>query len=254
MFTNPRPDKAGITPYYQDEKYISHKDKANNLINFLYKAVRIHTTNQKIRWINEFAKNKYHRLLDYGCGTGYFLNKAEKKGWEGIGVEPNAEAAELARKKRGLYVLEDISQLNSEKKFDSITMFHVLEHVHDLESTLHLLLAKLKKRGTLFIAVPNYESYDSKLYGENWAPLDVPRHLYHFTKHTMEFLAKQYNLKIRDIKPMLFDSYYASILSNNHIDNKENIIRPIINGYKSNKYGKNDINNYSSLLFVLKKI
>jgi len=253
LFTNPRPDKAGISRYYQDEKYISHKDKGNSPINILYKAVRIHTTNQKIKWINEFSKGK-HRLLDFGCGTGYFLDKAKKKGWEGIGVEPNAEAAELARKKRNLYVVEDISELAQEKKFDSITLFHVLEHVHDLEDTLHLLLSKLKKRGTLFVAVPNYNSYDSQLYGENWAPLDVPRHLYHFTAQTMEFLAKQYELKIRDIKPLLFDSYYASILSNNYIPNKKNIIKPFINGYKSNLSGKNNINNYSSLLFVMKKI
>ena len=217
LFTNPRPDKAGITQYYQDENYISHKDKTTNLINLIYKAVRIYTTNQKIKWIDEFAKNKHHRLLDYGCGTGYFLKKTKKKGWEGIGLEPNPEAAELGRKKHGLYVLEDVSQLADEKKFDSITLFHVLEHVHDLEGTLHLLLSKLKKRGTLFVAVPNYDSYDSKLYVENWAPLDISRHLYHFTKPTMEFLAKHYNLKIRDIKPMLFDSYYASILSNTYI-------------------------------------
>ena len=91
------------------------------------------------------------------------------------------------------------------------------------------------------------------LYKENWASLDVPRHLYHFTKETMEKLAKEHQLKIKAIKPMKFDSYYVSILSEGYIGHKNKLISAITNGYKSNVLAEKE-NNYSSLLFVLKKV
>src|SRR5690606_12835108 len=251
LFTNPRPDQQHIAQYYNSENYISHQDAASNLTNLIYKLVRKFTLRQKVAWINEFSKTK-GRLLDFGCGTGYFLKAAEKDGWKAVGFEPNSIASAIAKNKHKLNVYEDPTSLENEKKFDAITLFHVLEHVHDLEGTLRMLLSKLKQRGNLYIAVPNYDSYDSGLYKEDWASLDVPRHLYHFTKATMERLAKEYNLKVRALKPMQFDSYYVSILSEGYINNKNKIINSLKNGYKSNKIAKKE-NNYSSLLFVLKK-
>lgn len=251
LFTNPRPDKAHISQYYASKNYISHQNSASNLTNFLYKIVRKITLKQKVAWINEFAKNK-GRLLDFGCGTGHFLEAAQKDGWTITGFEPNPTALSISKNKLPMKVYGELSDLETEKKFDAITLFHVLEHVHDLEPTMKLLYEKLKQRGNLYIAVPNFNSYDSILYKENWASLDVPRHLYHFTADTMEQLAKQYQLKIKTIKPMLFDSYYVSILSEGYINNKNKIIRGIKNGYKSNKIAEEE-KNHSSLLFVLKK-
>src|SRR5690606_11561895 len=154
--------------------------------------------------------------------------------------------------KHKLKVLQNLLDLEKEKKFDAISLFHVLEHVHDLNYILELLITKLKKRGALFIAVPNVNSLDSQLYKEEWASLDVPRHLYHFSPQTMEILAKNYNLKIKKIIPMLFDSYYASLLSEKYKNSGNKIINAIRSGYQSNKSGKKK-NNYSSLLFVLSK-
>lgn len=252
LFTNPRPDKAHIQQYYQSENYISHQDAASNLTNLIYKIVRKFTLRQKVNWIN-LHTNQTGKLLDFGCGTGYFLKSAEKKGWQVVGVEPNPTAASISKTKHNLKVYDTMEELDQEKKFDAITLFHVLEHVHELKQTLELLLQKLKKRGTLFIAVPNYNSYDSKHYKENWAALDIPRHLYHFTHQTMEILAKEFNLKIKATEPMLFDSYYVSLLSQGYIDSKNNITNAVKIGYKSNKIAKKD-NNYSSIMFVLKKI
>lgn len=251
LFTNPRPDQQHIGQYYHSKNYISHQDASSNITNFIYKLVRKYTLRQKVGWINEFAKTK-SRLLDFGCGTGYFLKAAEKDGWKVIGFEPNSTASSIAINKNNLNVYEEITDLENEKKFDVITLFHVLEHVHDLEGTLQFLLRKLKHRGSLYIAVPNYDSYDAAVYKEKWAALDVPRHLYHFTAATMDNLAKQYHLKIKAIRPMSFDSYYVSILSEGYTDNKNKIINAIKNGYKSNQIAKKE-NNYSSLLFVLRK-
>jgi 2-polyprenyl-3-methyl-5-hydroxy-6-metoxy-1,4-benzoquinol methylase len=252
LFTNPRPDRQHIGQYYESDNYISHQDAASNLTNLIYKMVRKITLKQKVRWINKASKTK-GRLLDFGCGTGYFLQAAQKDGWHVVGFEPNAKALSVARDKHNLKIYQEFTELEGEKKFDAITLFHVLEHVHDLDQTMKILHQKLKQRGNLFIAVPNFNSYDSKLYKENWASLDVPRHLYHFTTGTMERLAKEHNFKIKTIKPMLFDSYYVSILSEGYIHNKNKIIDSIKNGYKSNSLAKKD-NNYSSLLFILKKI
>lgn len=251
LFTNPRPDQAHIQQYYESQNYISHKDKANNLTNILYKTVRIITIKQKIAWLNQFAKPK-GRLLDFGCGTGYFLKAAEKDGWEVVGYEPNPDAAAIAIRQHHLTILHEYEALELSKKFDAICLFHVLEHIHDLDGTMQLLLGKLKKRGTLFVAVPNINAYDAQLYKENWAALDVPRHLYHFTSETMEKFASVNKLKIRTIKPMVFDSFYVSMLSESYINSKNKIINSLKNGFQSNKLAKKE-NNYSSLLFVLRK-
>jgi len=252
LFTNPRPDKDHIGDYYKSEDYISHTDKSTNWINLIYKQVRKFTLQQKVNWINKHTPQK-GRLLDYGCGTGHFLNHAKNKGWDSIGYEPSPEAASIARKKFNLILYDKVDELNKEKKFDAITLFHVLEHVHDLRGTLELLLKRLKKRGTLFLAVPNFDSYDSKLFKENWAALDVPRHLYHFTQETMQYLAEEFDLRITAKEAMPFDSYYVSILSNNIKYKKKNLIKSIITGYKSNYKAKNNNKNYSSILFILKK-
>jgi len=252
IFTNPRPDQKNIGKYYESEDYISHSDKGNNIINILYKIVRTYTLGEKVSWINKYGKNK-GRLLDYGCGTGHFLQRANKNGWQAIGVEPNKQAAEIASKNKDLKIYGSIDQLNQENKFDAISLFHVLEHVHDLTSTMNMLLDKLKRRGTLLLAVPNNNSLDAKHYKEKWAALDVPRHLYHFNQDTMSRFADEFDLRIVDAVPMKFDSYYVSILSDKMIQNGNNIIKSLINGYKSNKYAKNNNNNYSSLVYILRK-
>ena len=253
LFTNPRPTKENTEKYYSSENYISHKDKTTNLTNLLYKIVRKFTLKKKVKWLNENT-NSRGRLLDFGCGTGKFLRSAEKDGWKAVGLEPNKEAASMAIQRHGSKVFSTLSELEGEKKFDAITLFHVLEHVHNLKSTLDFLLSKLKKRGSLFIAVPNFHSYDAEFYKENWAALDVPRNLYHFTPQTMEVLAKEFGLNIKSTKPLIFDSYYVSILSESYINNKKKLINPILIGNKSNRIARKTNNNYSSLLYILKKL
>ncbi|MDN3669096.1 class I SAM-dependent methyltransferase [Echinicola jeungdonensis] len=252
LFTNPRPDQSHIDQYYESNNYISHTNKSTNLVNIIYKLVRKFTLQQKVNWINKYCTNR-ERLLDFGCGTGHFLAEAQKKGWFTVGYEPNPQAAQIAETQHQLHLLKNPKNIGEEKKFDAITLFHVLEHVHDLRGTMDLLLSRLKKRGTLFLAVPNFDSLDSQLYKEKWASLDVPRHLYHFTQETMTQLANEYDLRIVAKEPMLFDSYYVSILSEEIKKNRKNFIKSFITGYKSNQYAKMNNNNFSSILFILKK-
>ncbi|AFL83650.1 methyltransferase family protein [Belliella baltica DSM 15883] len=255
IFTNPRPDKLSIGKYYQFEDYISHQDKSNNITNRLYKQVRKITLNSKIKLLKKYTLSNSN-ILDYGCGTGYFLQKAQENGYKIDGIEPNNKAREIAGS-LGLKISKQIDEIEDSKKFDTITLFHVLEHIHGLRKTLQSLLKKLKKEGTLIIAVPNIDSWDAKHYKENWAALDVPRHLYHFNQKSMSFLAEEMKLSIVDKKPMPFDSYYVSILSEQHIHPNESTLKTYLkavkNGFISNKWAKSNENNYSSILYILKK-
>lgn len=251
LFTNPRPNSENISKYYQSEEYISHSNKANNLINFIYKITRHFTISQKLRLINTVSKKK--SLLDFGCGTGEFINKCKKKGWNINGVEPDTFAREKAKSLTNSDILSNIDDLKQIKQISLITLWHVLEHIPELNHTLAKLKSKLTKNGKILIAVPNYESYDAKHYKEYWAAYDVPRHLYHFSVKTMTLLLKNHGLKIYKIIPMKLDSFYVSLLSEKYKNGKSNYLTSIINGYTSNIHAAKNKNNYSSLIYIAGK-
>lgn len=248
VFTNPRPGETHLSKYYQSDQYISHTDKANSLINILYKIIRRYTLAQKIRLIKR-VNSKIGSILDYGCGTGDFIHSANKAGWQAFGYEPDNSAREIARSKNNNLILDSINNLPND--IDVITAWHVVEHISDLKNSLKGLKKKLKSGGHLIVAVPNHKSYDAKVYKEYWAAYDVPRHLYHFDHTSMEFLAKKLKLRITEILPMKFDSYYVSMLSEKYKP-KGNIFRAIQIGFLSNKKAKRT-RDYSSLIYILKK-
>lgn len=255
IFTNPRPDDKHIGKYYQSEDYISHQNKSTNIVNILYKWVRNLTIKSKVSWLNLYTEKK-GSLLDIGCGTGYFLSAARQNGWKTYGIEPNKTARKIASAKK-LKISENIGDFKKNKKFDAISLYHVLEHVHNLRKTGKKIVDLLQDNGTIFIAVPNNNSYDAKIYGTHWAAFDVPRHLYHFNQETIQSFAEEFDLKIIGIQPMKYDSYYVSLLSENYLNQKSNrfikMIRAFINGYKSNTWAKKNNDNFSSLLYILKK-
>jgi len=252
QFTNPRPDEGNIGKYYNSEEYISHSDKANSPINFIYKIARKYALSSKRKLINSVANHKKGRLLDYGCGTGYFLENMKSNGWKVYGIEPNEKARSIATEKAK--VKENIEQLNlKNKKFDVITLWHVLEHIHDLNDIIKQLKSILKEKGKLVIAVPNIDSYEQSFYEEHWAAYDVPRHLYHFSQDTMNTLMLKHGLKVKKVYPMKLDAYYISLLSNKYKFQKNKFINSILTGYKSNSYANKNQNNYSSLIYIIKK-
>src|SRR5688572_15174261 len=104
-------------------------------------------------------------------------------------------------------------------------MWHVLEHVHQLHEYLNRLKELLRAQGTLLIAVPNYTSYDAAAYGKTWAAYDVPRHLYHFSPESMRGLFQKHGLQLKAIKPMWFDSFYVSMLSEKYKTGKESVLK-----------------------------
>lgn len=257
LFTNPRPDLNSIGAYYQSEEYISHHDDSKGLMNRIYTSVRNYTIKKKIELIGTLAPRQ-GKLLDMGCGTGSFLQAVKQAGWETYGTEPDPEARKVASLRADLNVFETINAKELEgKKFDIITLWHVLEHVHLLNETMDWLSEHLNDNGKIIIAVPNPQSADAINYGRFWAAYDVPRHLYHFTKASMTLLAQKHQLKVDNIHPMWFDSFYVSMLSTKYKDKKINLFDSVKTGLTSNLKGHSssyESLNTSSLIYVISKI
>ncbi len=247
-FTNPRPVPESLPKYYQSENYISHTNKGNNLVNLAYKIARHFTIKNKIKFIRTF--HDHGNILDYGCGTGIFIESAKRKGWNVLGIEPNEAARSHTSPKMQPFVYSDIRDIKLKKYFHIITLWHVLEHISDLQDAIKKLKKLLHQDGKIIIAVPNTASWDAQYYKEYWAGYDVPRHMYHFTPTSMNNLLAQYKLKIDATYPMTLDAYYVSLLSEKYKYGKNNYIEAIKNGYKSNKWAKKNNNNFSSIIFV----
>lgn len=251
LLTSPRPGKDEIGSYYQSEDYISHTNQANNLINWIYKIARNYTLRKKFKLIKRLASKK--SILDYGCGTGHLLNFIQQnKAWKTMGIEPDEMARTLAISDHDLNVVGSIEDL-PDKKFSVITLWHVLEHVHDLNETIQSLKTHLSKKGRLVIAVPNHESFDQQIYKQHWAAYDVPRHLYHFNQLTIKELMKYNKFTLEETLPMKLDAYYVSMLSEKHKTGKINYLKSVINGWKSNTWARNNNKNYSSLIYIFKQ-
>lgn len=250
LFTNPFPTKENIGNYYKSEHYISHTNKSNSLINFLYKQVRNLTLGKKIGLIKGL---KAKSILDVGCGTGHFLEKAYKKNFKIKGIETDKTARENISTDIKQFILPSINDLPQNENYDVITMWHVLEHLHNLQGSFSHLNKVLKKKGYFIIAVPNPASIDAKHYKEYWAAWDVPRHLYHFKPEQIKYLFKQHNLLLIKQLPMKFDSFYVSMLSEKYKGKGflNQIIFGMIYGFLSNfKASKNQ---YSSLIYIGQK-
>lgn len=250
-FTNPIPPEDKLGDYYQSEDYISHSNTKKGLIANLYHLVRSYTLKGKLKYISRFKSQG--SLLDYGCGTGMFLSTAKQNGWKVIGLEPDSGAASIATSQIGKVFqnIRDLSAVLPNLKVDVITLWHVLEHVNDLNETLLYLKSILNSDGTLIIAVPNHSSYDAIYYKEFWAAYDVPRHLYHFDKQSMIKILSKFDFELVETKGMKFDSYYVSLLSEKYKHGRTRYIPAFLIGLLSNlKALKN--NNYSSIIYTFR--
>jgi len=249
LATMPQPEAESLSGYYNHTSYISHNDQNKGLIPFLYYLVKKYATRRKTSLIKRMLKGT-GSLLDIGTGTGEFLVSAVNKGWAAKGIEPNKGARDMALKK-GLIVVEKISDVE-DQKFDVITLWHVLEHLPQLEKTLIKIERMLKPGGILIIAVPNYRSFDAKYYTKYWAAYDAPRHLWHFSRDSMKTLFSE---KIKSIKthPMIFDSFYVSLLSEKNKKGKPSFLNSFWIGLRSNISAWRT-KEYSSLIYCFKKV
>ena len=235
VFTLDPPGQDEIGQYYQSDNYISHTNSSKGIQNKLYQLVRGFALKQKVRLIKKTSKKNQGIILDYGCGTGNFLCEIKKSGWAILGIEPDASARKTASELSGekINTPDHLKNSNSEH-FDVITLWHVLEHVHQLDDLLSTFKRILKKGAYIIIAVPNLDAWDASYYKEYWAAYDVPRHLYHFNPKSMDRLLSQYGFKHISTNPMWFDAFYVSLLSEKYKNGKTNYLSSILIGMLSN--------------------
>src|SRR5437868_4716074 len=148
VFTDPRPDDSSLAKYYLSDKYISHTGGTKSLIDKVYLRVRKITLSWKRNLVKKYSTE--NKILDVGCGTGEFLSEMKTEGWDIAGVEPSASARESAEKKTDIKIFKSLDNV-SENNFSAITLWHVLEHLHDPNQALQRLYKLIKENGTIFI-------------------------------------------------------------------------------------------------------
>tara|TARA_B110000003_G_scaffold2694_1_gene2881 strand:- start:19713 stop:20585 length:873 start_codon:yes stop_codon:yes gene_type:complete len=245
LVTSPIPEN--LNTYYDSEDYQSHNSSRKSLLNSVYNMVKKRSFKIKYSLFNKKLKTK--TLLDIGAGTGDFLTFCKSKGFTVTGVEPHPKARSQAQV-NGLILKENLNELSS-KKYEIITLWHVLEHVPNLNEYLEQLKILLSEKGQLFVAVPNYKSFDAGYYKEFWAAYDVPRHLWHFSQESIHMLFETVGLKVKKVYPMKFDSFYVSLLSEKNKSGKFNFLTAFFVGLLSNIKAKKT-KEYSSLIYELK--
>ncbi|MBA4168673.1 MAG: class I SAM-dependent methyltransferase [Chitinophagaceae bacterium] len=251
-FTQNIPAQSEIGRYYRSENYISHSNTGKGLINSIYLLVRRFTLSSKRKFVQRITGTVKGRLLDIGAGTGAFLHEMKHAGWQVEGVEPDSQAIKNAAAVHGLnlHPADHLFRL-THGGFDAITMWHVLEHVHELHEYIEQLKLLCKPGGKIFIAVPNYTSYDAEYYVSSWAAYDVPRHLYHFSPAAMIALITSHGCRIDSIHPMWFDSFYVSLLSEKYKTGSSNIIHGFWKGFRSNSKALSNKRKASSIIYVI---
>lgn len=251
LFTEPRPAKNKLQEYYKSEEYYSHQENKTGFIPRIYEKVKSINLKNKLRMAT-YGMGK-GRVLDIGCGVGDFLHVMENKDWETTGIEPSADAIAIAKTRMNaqLFAPEDIDKLGDES-FDLITMWHVLEHVDDLKNEIAHLERLLKKGGRLVLALPNFKSYDANYYKEHWAAYDVPRHLNHFCRQSIDNVFKNSQLTLIKTDKLVWDAFYISYMSEQYIRHSFALLRGIFRGWVSNLKARNS-GEWSSLVYIFEK-
>ncbi len=254
-FTQNIPDLNSIGPYYQSDTYISHSDTEKGLVNKVYKIARNYTLNWKMNLVKNCLDKSLaiRKLLDIGSGTGAFLDRAFESGWSVTGIEPDEGARNICKEKYGIQTdsPEKLFKFPDEQ-YDAITMWHVLEHVHQLHEYIDQVKRVLKRDGVALIALPNYTSADAEHYKEYWAAYDVPRHLYHFSPSALSRLVNQHGLQLASIKPMWLDAFYIAMLSEGYKKRKGNLVAAMVNGFQSNLKAFKHKEACSSLVYIVR--
>lgn len=252
------PIPKDINKYYESKKYISHNQDNKNFKEKIYKILQKFNLKYKSKILKKALNyNKYTLpsskiVLDYGCGSGDFI-KFISNDYITLGFEPNKNAKNISQQKNKKTIFINNLKEIENQSLDSITLWHAFEHIENIREILYIFHSKLKPEGKLIIAVPNHTSYDAKHYKEFWAAYDIPRHIWHFSKKGMIKLINSKSWKIEQIKPLLLDSFYISILSEKY---KKNILflfygllHGAISNIKARKTGE-----FSSLIYIIKKI
>ena len=201
IYQNPRPTPAAIGHYYPENYHpflIAVEDEPSPLRR-IDRAFGLH---MRTSAVHKAAGGRPGRLLDVGCATGVFLDGMRKLGWQVQGVEPSAYAASYGRRRFGLDVFEGLLEDAPlpPASFDAITMWDVLEHVHEPQPVLAELARLLRPGGVLVLSLPNPDSLEARLLDQYWLGWDLPRHLNLFRPAQLRASMARHNMPVERIR------------------------------------------------------
>lgn len=192
--------ESGIDSY--KEAYYTHRPSKLSLLQSQVQKIKKSSIGEKLGYTFYHSAGPKDKLLDVGCGSGFFLNEMRDLGWEVMGVEPDNRAVEIARGFYGLPVmagnLHDCKFPDNE--FDLITLSHVIEHVLDPIALLEECKRVVKPGGRVLITCPNTISLGHSIFRESWYHLDPPRHLFLFSRNTLAEIACIAGLDVMEIR------------------------------------------------------
>jgi len=238
-----------LSQYYPKTNYASHLQKPKGIKGKLYVLVQ----SLMLRYKRSIIKQHQNdiQLLDVGGGIGVFAHYLKERGDQVQLVEPSASARKIATYK-GLKTYRSLNEIPKARAFSVISLWHVLEHVKNLEESLQSYSKLLSSKGLIVIAVPNLNSFDAQYYGSNWAALDVPRHLWHFTENGIVRKLDEQGFSFIKSYPLWFDAFYIASLSEGYAGNKFAFFRGILIGLFSNLKAA-FTKEYSSKIYLFKK-
>lgn len=249
LFTNPRPEAEQAGYFYKSENYISHSNTQKGFVNKLYHAVRNITLKQKTNLIQAYQQGTKN-LLDIGCGNGHFLHACQQRGWNTFGMELDPETAARAAVLTKQSISPNLQMIPEETHFELISLWHVLEHVYEIDAYFEFFKKRLTPDGKLLLALPNSNSFDASYFNAFWAAYDVPRHIYHFNPETIQFVAKKHGFKLAKQKGQVFDSFYISLLSHEYKTGSKKLVASFFVGLWSNILAYFKTGNYSSNIYI----
>ncbi len=265
-FTADPPDEKDIAKFYLSEDYISHSDKKQSLTDRLYHLARNFMLRKKYNLVRKMSGGEKFTLtdkgssrgkstlVDIGSGTGYFADYMNRNSWNVTGIELSDRAREYSISRFGLTVISprEISSIK-DRSADCVTLWHVLEHLYEPGMWLREIKRILKDDGKCIIALPNIKSADAEWFGNEWAALDVPRHLWHFSPETLPAYIKEHGYICEKVIPMPLDIYYISALSYKNKGRWLPLMRGIVTGLFLTVRSLFKKDRASSLIYVVSK-
>jgi len=230
IYLTPRPKPDFIQHFYPSDEYYPvsasgrRAEKSKRIITRLGSllkkaALQIVSMPYRARFgspTTTFEPFGQGRLLDVGCGGGEYLLSMKALGWEVYGCDLSQQKITYTREVLGLEntICATLSELEfPDGYFDTITAWHVIEHLYDPAGELRDVHRLLRTGGRLVLGTPNPSSFEARFFGRWWIGYEIPRHLILFTPDTLSRALKESGFKVSRIRPSLWAASLADSIA-----------------------------------------